>query len=333
MKPIIDQARDALFLDTAKDDDLSTLGGIYGVQRPRYSQSDDLFRQLIPLLGAIKRTSPTTIRKIVDAFYGKNSGVSIYTPEPNHIVVVIPMSISPTGTLPNATYLQIAPIPLYTSLTTWAAPGDTVLNVIDTSVFTVGTVFIDTGTYRESVYVDTIISGTQLGLSVSTPVSWNHVPNAQVEQVVVEPSTASYIGDYFGVDTRKGALSSNASVGDAVISLSSGHNLPPKGFYWLDYGTANAEEVEGYIQGDTLYLYDYSWHSPKPHSVSLASNHSSGAEVIWFDLEGTALVDSSTLTGGNPVILFADARDYDILDTLNLLTASGVVVTIERIGR
>ena len=328
---LLEDVKDALFLDTAEGLDLTVVGGNEGVERPQYNTADSLYRLLVPILGLSAKTTKTQTKKLIDAFFGEGSGVEMFQVDPNVLYVRIPRSVFPAQDLASATYLQRQVTPIATTLSVDATPGDTSLVVASTASIVSGSVEVGEGDTKDVLPLDrtTPTTGlTILNLALGNKVRYTQLAGAPVRQIKAEPSGASYAGDFFGVARVAGTLASPVTAGDTAATLTSGHLLPGKGFFYFEEDVpARRERLFCSLSGDTLTVLQFPGHFPAV-APQFLYNHAALTRVVWFDLEDFS-EPSSLANGGDPVILTADSRINDLLAALDLVTASGVEVRIE----
>lgn len=335
MPSLLDRVRDALFLDTATDEHLTRLAGNYGVSRPTYNQSDSVLRKLVPFLGPSEKVTTRVIKGCLEAIYGKDSGIEFYDVVPNELVVVVPGSLQVPGDLASATYLHGDASSASTALNADAAPNDLVLTVVSTGSLTTGTAILDYGILRETVVIDSILTGTTVQLAER--VRYAHKSSGTypvlLRQQTVVPGASSYAGDFFGVPVKEGTLASGVSPSGTTATLNSGHTLPPVGVFVFEYDTlARREKFDCKVSGNTVSLIQFGGTHEPPLVDSFQYSHASGTKVTFFDKEGAALSSSADTSGSNPVLLHSDTRAADALDVLDLAVASGIVVRVENIG-
>lgn len=87
-------AKEQLFVATAKQHFLDALGSNVGVFRPvDFNLPDDLFRQLIPALSFAPKQVLPTILRVLRIFFGNNPVVQVHEIRPNQIEIQIPSSV------------------------------------------------------------------------------------------------------------------------------------------------------------------------------------------------------------------------------------------------
>ncbi len=121
-------AQQALSLRTATGSDLSAIAGNYGVNRPDFAVSDDVFRALVPLLATQPKGVLSIFYAMLTAIVGPQAtaGWQVYEVLPNQLVLEIPAALLSgfgQATLASATYLHKDQ-----TQTTSAYPGDYLLN-------------------------------------------------------------------------------------------------------------------------------------------------------------------------------------------------------------
>jgi hypothetical protein len=102
-------AQQALCLRTATGTDLSVIASNYGVTRPDFAVSDDIFRELIPYLATQRKCVLSIFYGVLTALLGpqETSGWVVYDVEVNSIVIEVPAGLLPEfGAATFATYLH-----------------------------------------------------------------------------------------------------------------------------------------------------------------------------------------------------------------------------------
>lgn len=328
---LIEQARDSMFLDTATGLHLSRVGQNYGVSRPLFAQSDEILRGLIPVLGYSEKITTRMVEKTLLVFFGADSGVKFYEVTPNELVVTIPKDLYTFGSLSDRTYLQGDLTPPETTLQSDADRNDTALDVVDTTGFAAGLVVVDYGYSTELLIVASVGGPNTLTLSADSPVRHTkHKAGVNVRQFIVEADSSSYAGDYLGVPYIEATLGANITAGATTAVLSTPHTLPTNGVFWFTFpNPALRERFDCRIAGSVLSLTQYPGHTPAIVS-QFANNHTAGETVRFYDLKSAPNVGSDVLNTDRAIYLYSDAALTALQDTLNLLTASGVVVRLVR---
>ena len=326
--PMITELKNALFSDSASGIDLTRLGRNYGVKRPKHnSLSDDLYRQVLQEIAWKPKTIPVRLHNMMEIIFGSKatSGWDVFNIRPNQVIVELPRSLV-TGDLRSATYFQQDLTPFETTLTGDHAIGVTVLTVATTvGMAASGMVVVDKGFYREWLKY-TSIGATTINLDAAYATKKFHGGTILITQFIPEPSSSSYVGDYFGVFRRTGLLDTPISATDTTANLQAGHNLPSVGWLVFEEGTATREKIYCSVAGNVITIHST---SSIPQFVN---GHGAGSEVRYYSYKESFNVDSKELTNDNPVTFTGDTRLRDFLEYLDLIVAAGIEVIVMRKG-
>lgn len=327
----IQQARDALFIDTATAFDLTVHGDNVGVPRPDMPISDELYREIVQVLAWRPKTSMATLDALVSAILGSQQWLISNGVRPwkiyeftNEFVIEVPYALI-ASTNARASYLHgWSGYAAYTSTTTFTTNGDVTSS---SDVTLVGkSVYLRTGDTWDArtisvISYDALTDLTTITISsasVATTGHWFFIP-IQGDTVMSQRgdylATGGFVATY---STAAGPDTPTVTVnGDASMAVDLGHQVI------LTYGgILNAHVVTAKTDYDPV---------TSTTVIDVTPDVPGGTTDEVF------LKEREAAGGANPPmadrVYLTGLGAYEILEyyLLTLVRAAGVVIRLERV--
>jgi hypothetical protein len=329
----VKDAKEQIFVKTAQLEFLDVLGSNVGVFRPTvFNLSDELFRQLIPLLSFSPKQVLPTIRKVLEVFWGiGNSVIAVHEINPNEIKVTIPSTVpSLRRTLRGSHHFHVH--------------SGTIISVDNFAK----EIVVDLEHVSKSLRVDEwkgavlgqgfnaryIESNTAGNLSVTLQFSSGadlSVFASDSRFVVAMPTYAgSFFPDLrmqFSVTKARGVLGQSISIGQVlpVVIMQDASSIPNQaGTLVLDYGKGNQEgpiKYYGRPNNSTLFVDPV---------YTFAKNHSPG-EMVNVIVKPYSRPQSDGSDLSIYLVGVTAARDL-AMRIVESLVAAGVVIRWDIVG-
>lgn len=225
----IQDAKDAMFLDTAIERDLDRLGSMFYVARPELlGTDDDIYRNLIQLLAFSPKQVLKIVYDLMGVLFGTQASLAtpwaIYEVFVNEIIVEIPLALT-TASLPTGTYLHGL-----------GGDGNGYTTGSNTQFFVVGDDFTQAASSFAGLSLQVYVGGVLTSFAI---VSVTYDPITRINTIttapalptntsgqtwrVLIPSTVSYTGDYLVQDATVNSSTTNFNpviiYGDGLIDI------------------------------------------------------------------------------------------------------------------
>jgi len=276
-------AKEQIFVKTARLQYLDSLGSNVGVFRPtEFNLSDDQYKDLIPTLSFYPKQVVTTIKKVLDVFYGAgNPNVKVFESTPNEIVIQIPSSVPALRRdLRGSQHLhayngEIVSIDNVTK--------EMEINLLESTKNLLEDE-LELGAFGQSHYVEPILSNT----AGNTGVTLQFFASADLSVFSTSDNfnitLANYPGSFlpdttsaFTVTSKRGVLGQNISSGSIVTTLTmqDASGIPDvAGEVIFNFGFDNQEHRVRYFgrPNNSTLLLDPSYLFTEDHSIGEVVN-------------------------------------------------------------
>lgn len=328
-KSAIQLAKEALFVDTAKEKWLAYIGQNWNIARPKLAPTDDvMYSRIIQAIAVLPKTILSTLYYLLEAIFGSQASIvavggrpwRVYQVNPNELIIEIPVDLLAASN-ESATYLHgFSGVVLSGATTTvFSCSGDVRVSAVN--LVGLGASVLINGVYEEKTISIVSYNSTTDQMQLTTA-AYSNAPTAGAPFFVNVPGdgTSSYRGDYVGQTAfiKSTATSVGAdTLTDSTLAMTTdqyvGYYLRFTSivFYRITSNTATTFTLAG--NGATPPLAEYT-----------VNKHILDADEAVDEATTPPHADRIYITGDGK---FEIARQY--LESLVL--ASGVVLRLEKV--
>jgi hypothetical protein len=334
----IKDAKEQIFVKTARLEYLDSLGSNVGVFRPTaFNLSDEMFRELIPLLSFYPKQVVPTMKKVLDIFFGEdNPRVFIHEINPNEIKIRIPSTVpalrrdlrgSHHFHVYSGTINTIDNIGKEMTITLDLPPISGDEKVLKENEWTGGLI----GVKSKALYIEgNDVGNTNVAVQFSIGADLSVFTVGDHFRVVLPTYPGSFIPNpdaTFSVAGQRGVLGQSLNIGSIYpsVTMTDASGIPNTvGYVILDYGKTNQEgpiRCFGRPNNTTLFLDPV---------YAFTKNHSPG-EIINV-IKSPYIKPNTNGSDYSIYLVGIEAARLLAQQIVESLVAAGVVVSWDIVG-